>query len=433
MPPFLSTRGVGASDPNSGENIIWQVISNLHHPDTNPDGFISLGVAENALMHEELARFLSSRYTISTTGFTYGDGPSGSKQVVDTLARFFNKFFNPVNEVKKEHIMVTNGVSSAVEHFSWALANLGDGILLGRPYYRTFISDIGLRTGVNVVPVSFGATDPFGIDAIEKYEEALKKSEKEGVKIRALVLCHPHNPLGRCYSREAIIGLMRFCQKHKIHLLSDEIYALSVWENKVDVLEKRPEGFVSALSIDTTGIIDASLVHVLWGMSKDFGANGIRLGVLVSQANTDFLSACKTCGLYSSPSSLAENAVSQILGDDKFVEQYVRQNQERLSEAHKHAAERLKGHGIEYNEGVNATFFLWINLGRAWREKHPEDADKLKDSKFLFKKLMAEKVFLVEGEAAGAEEPGWFRLVFSQPRESVEEGISRIIRVIESK
>ncbi|KAK1231459.1 hypothetical protein PQX77_005439 [Marasmius sp. AFHP31] len=373
MAPLLSARGIEASDPNSGEN------------------------------------------------------------VVDTLARFFNKFFNPVNEVKKEHIMVTNGVSSVVEHASWALANPGDGILLGRPYYRTFISDIGLRTGVNVVPVSFGATDPLGIDAIEKYEEALKKSEKEGVKIRALVLCHPHNPLGRCYSREAIIGFMRFCQKHQIHLLSDEIYALSVWENKVDVLEKRPEGFESALSIDTTGIIDASLVHVVWGMSKDFGANGIRLGVLVSQANSDFLSACKTCGLYSSPSSLAENAVSQILGDDKFVEEYVRQNRERLSEAHKYAAERLKEHGIEYNEGVNAAFFLWINLGKAWREKHPEDAEKLKESKFLFKKLMAEKVFLVEGEAAGAEEPGWFRLVFSQPRESVEEGITRIIRAIESK
>ena len=58
---------------------------------------------------------------------------------------------------------------------------------------------------------------------------------------------------------------MEFCQRHKIHLISDEIYALSVWQNP-----EVPEAvtFESVLSIDTTGIIDPGLVHVLWGMSK---------------------------------------------------------------------------------------------------------------------------------------------------------------------
>lgn len=58
---------------------------------------------------------------------------------------------------------------------------------------------------------------------------------------------------------------MKFCQRHKIHLISDEIYALSVWQNPkvADAVT-----FESVLSIDTTGIIDPGLVHVLWGMSK---------------------------------------------------------------------------------------------------------------------------------------------------------------------
>lgn len=70
---------------------------------------------------------------------------------------------------------------------------------------------------------------------------------------------------GRCYTREAILGYMAFCQKHQIHLISDEIYALSVWYNS-----EAPDaaGFHSVLSIDTAGLIDPSLVHVLWGMSK---------------------------------------------------------------------------------------------------------------------------------------------------------------------
>ena len=58
---------------------------------------------------------------------------------------------------------------------------------------------------------------------------------------------------------------MKLCQRHKIHLISDEIYALSVWQNP-----EVPHAvtFKSVLSIDPTGIIDPGLVHVLWGMSK---------------------------------------------------------------------------------------------------------------------------------------------------------------------
>ncbi len=58
---------------------------------------------------------------------------------------------------------------------------------------------------------------------------------------------------------------MKLCQRHKIHLISDEIYALSVWQNP-----EVPDAvtFESILSINPTGIIDPGLVHVLWGMSK---------------------------------------------------------------------------------------------------------------------------------------------------------------------
>jgi len=58
---------------------------------------------------------------------------------------------------------------------------------------------------------------------------------------------------------------MRFCEKYRLHLLSDEIYALSVWINPNC---PNAPGFTSVLSIDTKGLIDPSLVHVMWGMSK---------------------------------------------------------------------------------------------------------------------------------------------------------------------
>jgi hypothetical protein len=68
--------------------------------------------------------------------------------------------------------------------------------------------------------------------------------------------------LGRCYPRETLEGLMRFCNRHKIHLISDEIYALSVYNS-----DETHISFTSVLSINPSGIIDPNLVHVLYGMS----------------------------------------------------------------------------------------------------------------------------------------------------------------------
>lgn len=44
--------------------------------------------------------------------------------------------------------------------------------------------------------MSFGSVDPFGMEAVAKYEDALLRSRQEGVPLKALLLCSPHNPLG---------------------------------------------------------------------------------------------------------------------------------------------------------------------------------------------------------------------------------------------
>jgi aspartate/methionine/tyrosine aminotransferase len=235
-----------------------------------------------------------------------------------------------------------------------------------------------------------------------------------------------------------LIELMKMCERHKIHLVSDEIYALSTFENRVDGAAAQADStsdFVSVLEIGTAGIMDPSLLHVLWGMSKDFGANGLRLGVIISQSNPAFIMACRTCSLYSYPSALTENAVTAMLTDTQFVERYIRENQKRLADAHALAVEALRKYEIPYTPGVNAGFFLWVNLGKKYLEKHPEEkvqgeGDPHAITGIIFKKLMQTRVFVVDGEAAGAEEPGWFRLVFTQPRDMVEEGIKRIAEAV---
>lgn len=430
MDPTLSNRAQHATEAMAG-NLMWDVMNNPWCPSSNPDGYVNVGVAENTLMHDELLRFLNTTLDLPAKYLTYNDGGGGSTRLRSAIASFLTRHLHPVTPLEPGQLVVTNGVSSAIEHVSWAFADPGEGVLLGRPFYGTFIPDISQRPASKVVPVDFRGVDPLSLEAVAKYEEALLAfQQSSGKKVKALMLCHPHNPLGRCYPRDTLIELMRLCQKYRIHFISDEIYALSVWENTIDT-HPPPVAFESALSIKTEGIIDPRLVHALWGMSKDFGANGIRLGVIISQANRDLHEALKSTSLYSYTSGISDYLTSVLLETPRFTEPYIRQSQKKLAEAFAYAAGFLKSHGIEYAGGCNAAFFLWVDLGKRYRELHPGIPDGANVGEMVMQRLLKRKVFLASGALFGSEEDGWFRIVFSQSRDYLEEALRRVVAAIE--
>lgn len=406
---------------------MWDIFSNVWCPATNPTGYVNVGVAENVLMHEELLENINQKLELPAKYLTYNDGGGGSLRLRRAMCQFLGKTLKPFIPLSPEQLIVTNGVSSAIEHVSWAFADPGEGMLLGRPYYGTFIPDISTRPGTEVVSVNFDDVDPLSIEAVAKYENALLDfQQKSGKRVRALMLCHPHNPLGRCYPRETIIELMRFCQKYQINLISDEIYALSTWENTVDKSGPPTIPFESALSINLDRIIDPQLVHVLWGLSKDFGANGIRLGVIISQANKDVQAALTGVSLYTYPSGISDHLVALLLEDSQFTESYIAENQRRISSAYAYTVGYLRSHGIDHAPGCNAAFFLWVNLGKRYRELHPDVEESEEVGERVMQLLLQHKVFLASGTLFGAEKDGWFRIVFTQHREILDEALKRI-------
>lgn len=74
-----------------------------------------------------------------------------------------------------------------------------------------------------------------------------------------------------------LLEIAGFCQRHELHLISDEIYANSTFVNPSF---PDAEPFTSLLSLDMVNVIAPERVHVLYGMSKDFCANGLRLGAI---------------------------------------------------------------------------------------------------------------------------------------------------------
>ncbi|PHH50140.1 putative inactive 1-aminocyclopropane-1-carboxylate synthase-like protein 2 [Ceratocystis fimbriata CBS 114723] len=411
---------------------IWEVIANVWHPETNPSGFVSLGVAENSLMHDALCEKLPAASDISTIAFTYGNGLSGSLRLRTALASFLNDKHSPATPILPAHIMLTNGCSAAIEQLSWILADPGDVWLLGQPYYGTFIPDLGLRPDAEVMPVSFGDVDPLSIDAAQAYEAAIIKAQSQGKRVAALMLCNPHNPLGRCYTRETIVALMKLCQKYQIHLVTDELYALSIWKNTVD-LDVTPAEFVSCLSIPTEGLIDPKLVHVLWGMSKDFGANGIRIGMIIDQHNEALRQAIFSTCIYSSISSLPDIMTAKIFEDRAWVESYVAENNRQLSDRFAIVAHWAKDNGIEYAKGNNAGFFVWVNLGDIYLRHHPNTIKSPTINDEITEALLENRVFLASGSNFGSEKPGWYRIVFAVDKMNLVEGLDRVLKTLKGQ
>jgi aspartate/methionine/tyrosine aminotransferase len=213
-------------------------------------------------------------------------------------------------------------------------------------------------------------------------------------------------------------------------LTSDEIYALSVWENRVDedVSFNQSE---SMLSRDTANLIDPGLVHVLWGMSKDFGANGLRVGAIIFQSSPVFHIAQRCLSLYSFVSSMSDQITASILQDDAFTDKYIQTYQEMLAQSHEFLVHILNVHGIDYSHGCNAGFFLWVNLGKKYLQSHPRATEQgIELTEVIFEKLLEHKVYVAHGIAYGSEIPGWFRVVFSHPRPWLEEAMQRILDAI---
>lgn len=83
-----------------------------------------------------------------------------------------------------------------------------------------------------------------------------------------MLIVNPHNPLGKFVLALPLLGedvhrvlkaLISFCKDSNIHLISDEVYGLSVYDQD----SKHGHEFISVLSINTHGIFDEDRIHVL--------------------------------------------------------------------------------------------------------------------------------------------------------------------------
>ncbi|KAL5334753.1 aspartate aminotransferase [Aspergillus crustosus] len=406
---MLSARGkqiAGTYD------IPWRyAVAPTYNKENNSDGVISFGLAEHGPARDDIAEFINNKVKFTTNSVCYGSMASESHRLPAAAAAHINKYFNPLQPVEPDMIVKASGCSAAGNMLSFALTQPGDGFLVSRPVYGRFELDYGLQGGVEVVYADTDPEEAFSVASITKYEKALQEAEASGVKIRALLLVNPHNPTGRCYPTETLIEILEFCNKHQLHLISDEIYALCVFDSG----NADAPPFTSVLSLATPELIDPSLVHVLYGFAKDFASGGLHLGFIISR-NDELRRALSGMLRFHGPSSAVETIGTAILEDEDFVAKYTEKSQNNLA--------------YSYQIATNAGFFLYADLSPYLlgdESLNPPEREFALAQKFLDNGL-----FLHPGEEH-CKEAGWFRLVYTHDEDVLREGLQRLFKTVKSQ
>eukprot|EP01133_Synstelium_polycarpum_P015403 gene15403-18267_t len=244
-------------------------------------------------------------------------------------------------------------------------------------------------------------------------EEIYRQAKEQGANVKAVILCSPNNPTGTVFSRQELQSVIDWCRDKKIHLVSDEIYALSTF----NASSERP--FVSVYELCDGKLGDN--IHILSGFSKDFCVNGYRAGYIYSQ-NTRLLAYVSKISVFFSTSNPVQSTLANILLDDEFLSTFITTNQSRLLSAYEYATLQLKQHNIPYVE-TRSGFFIWLDL-RLCLQENTFDAEMA-----LWEQIFDARVLLNPGKSCLSDTPGFFRFIFTHQNSTLKTGIERIAKV----
>ena len=173
------------------------------------------------------------------------------KEISKYVASFFGPEYDPQSEV-----LVTVGVSEAIDIALRAILNPGDKVLYHEPCYVSYAPSVSLAHG-KAIPVGTVSDHAFALDP-----EAFEQAWEPGCKI--LMLNFPTNPTGGTADRAKLERLAKFAVEKDLIVISDEIYAELTFEGEHVSIAALP------------GMKERTIL--LHGFSKGFAMTGFRVG-----------------------------------------------------------------------------------------------------------------------------------------------------------
>uniref|UniRef100_A0A7C1FG43 cysteine-S-conjugate beta-lyase n=1 Tax=Caldilinea aerophila TaxID=133453 RepID=A0A7C1FG43_9CHLR len=325
--------------------------------------------------------------------FGYGLEPQSLKQtLVERMMRLYRW------EIRPEDILFLPGLVSGLNVVSRAIGEPGDGVLINTPVYGPFLT----------APANQQRTlqsAPLQVRQIGRrlhYElnmEGLAKAIQPHTKL--FLLCNPHNPVGRAYTREELSEIAAFCEAHDLVICSDEIHCDLLLDDAhhIPIASLAPE-----IAQRTITLMAPSKTFNIPGLGASFAI--IQNSVLrkrVEKAMAGIVPHVNILGMVA-----AEAAYTQCDPWLEALRSYLTANR---NVAVAFIEQHLPGARFTCPE---ATYLLWVDL-RAVVDGKPAD--------FLLRKA---KLAVNDGAWFGEGGEGFVRLNFGCPRRILEEGLRRM-------
>lgn len=348
---------------------------------------ISLGVGEPDFqvpwkIREEMIYALEKGYTSYTSNV-------GLYELRNEISKYYRKFGV---DAASENIIITTGVSEAIDLALRAVIDDGDKVLIPDPSYVSYKPLTILAGGV---PVSIPTLPDFKLN----YEKISQYAKNTSPKI--LVINYPANPTGISYRRKELEEIADAAIEYDLIIISDEIYAELTYSFD----------HVSIASLN--GMEDRCIV--MNGFSKAFAMTGLRIGYVI--APEDIVSAMLKIHQYS---MLCAPIISQI----------------GALEALRNAKDDLEKMKAKYMRRRN---FFVKKLKEFLEVRKPDGAfyvfpniknTGLGSEEFAEKLLMEKNVAVVPGNAFGECGEGFIRCSYATTMEKLKEAIDRIEKFV---
>ncbi|KAL0305214.1 UNVERIFIED_CONTAM: 1-aminocyclopropane-1-carboxylate synthase 2 [Sesamum calycinum] len=403
--PYFSVKQVYDADP--------------FHPTKNPNGIIQMAVAENKLTYELIAEWIKKNPGASVCSPEGADDFKniaafqdfhGLPEFRDAVAKIMKKVRGGKVNYDPDRIVMAGGVRGAMEMVMFCLADPGDAFLVPSPWYPGFDRFLKWRTGVQLFPVVCESSNNFQITR-EALEEAYDNARKANIRVKGLVITNPSNPLGNTVDRDTLRTLVTFINDKQIHFLCDEVYAATVFRS--------PE-FVSVSEIIEEVECNRNLIHLLYGLAKDLGLSGFRVGIVYSYNDT-VMNLCRKMSMVCLVSSQTQYFIARMLSDEEFIDEFLSESAARLGRRHNTFIKGLEKAGIKCLES-NGAVYCWMDLRQLLQEPTFEAETS------LWKTIInVYKLNVLPGSTFHCKEPGWFRISFaSMDDETLRVALERI-------
>lgn len=326
----------------------------------------------------------------------YGYTRWRNEYLLGSIINWYQKRFNYV--IKDTEIIYSPTVIFSLAELIRLKTAVNDAVMLLTPSYDAFFKVIKDNNRKLITSELRKVEDSYYLD-YSNFEQQISK-------VKVLVLCSPHNPVGKVWSRDELEYIIKTCKKYNVFIISDEIHMDITFKQKhIPIYE------VADLCDYQNGVC------IITSATKAFNFPGLLFSYAVikdKKLYDDFEIALKNKNGLSSCTILGMKATAYAYN---HLDEYIDQLNDYIYHNYEYVVSFLKQHQIEIIPvNLEGTYLLWL------------DANAYDINKLL--KIMYEqtKLGIMSGEIYGVE--GFLRINIGCPLTKVVECMERLLKTI---